>query len=71
MANALKHRADRPDHDPPLADWLVALSHDSPYERPEPSAVRTGLANCYFVGSKSSASSSPTCSAACRCSTAV
>jgi HEAT repeat protein len=28
--------------DPPLTDWLVALSHDSPFERPEAHAARAG-----------------------------
>ena len=28
--------------DPPLADWLVALSHDSPFERPQAGAARGG-----------------------------
>jgi HEAT repeat protein len=28
--------------DPPLADWLVALSHDSPFERPQAGAARDG-----------------------------
>lgn len=29
-------------HDAPLADWLVALSHDSPFERPHSSAAWAG-----------------------------
>ena len=28
--------------DPPLADWLVALSHDSPFERPQAGAAPGG-----------------------------
>jgi HEAT repeat protein len=40
MTNALKPQTDHPDPDPPLADWLVALSHDSPYGRPPSDAVR-------------------------------
>jgi HEAT repeat protein len=28
--------------DPPLTDWLVALSHDSPFEGPEARAARAG-----------------------------
>jgi len=31
-----------PSQDPPLADWLVALSHDSPFGRPQAGAARGG-----------------------------
>ena len=42
MANSLKHRVERLNQDPPIADWLVALSHDSPFERPQANAARGG-----------------------------
>ena len=42
MASSLNLPAWRPDQDPPLADWLVALSHDSPFERPPASAAESG-----------------------------
>lgn len=29
--------------DPPLAEWLVALSHDSPFERPDAPTARGGV----------------------------
>src|SRR4051794_27162175 len=32
------------DPDPPLADWLAALSHDSPFERPQGCVARAGTA---------------------------
>jgi HEAT repeat protein len=32
------------DQDPPIADWLVALSHDSPFERPPADPARAGAA---------------------------
>jgi HEAT repeat protein len=32
----------RPPQDPPLADWLVALSHDSPWERSQAAATWGG-----------------------------
>ncbi len=31
------------DRDPPLANWLVALSHDSPLEQPQAGAARGGI----------------------------
>src|SRR4051812_39173818 len=34
--------AERRDQTPPLADWLVALSHDSPFERPRAGAADSG-----------------------------
>ena len=34
MVNPLKHPAEHPDQNPPLVEWLVALSHDSPFEQP-------------------------------------
>jgi HEAT repeat protein len=42
MANSLKHSAERPEPDPPLVEWLVALSHDSPFERPQAQAAPVG-----------------------------
>jgi hypothetical protein len=34
MSNFLNVPAQRVGQQPPLADWLVALSHDSPLEAP-------------------------------------
>ena len=42
MADTLKLPVERLVQDPPLADWLVALSHDSPFERPQASRARGG-----------------------------
>src|SRR6266513_576195 len=42
MADTLKLPVERLVQDPPLADWLVALSHDSPFERPQASVARRG-----------------------------
>jgi HEAT repeat protein len=42
MANSLKPSAERPEPDPPLVEWLVALSHDSPFERPQAQAAPVG-----------------------------
>jgi HEAT repeat protein len=38
----LNLRAERCEQNPPLADWLVALSHDSPFERPPAGAPECG-----------------------------
>ncbi len=40
MTNAGKLSVQRLGQDPPIADWLEALSHDSPFERPPTSAAR-------------------------------
>jgi HEAT repeat protein len=40
MANSLKLQVDRLAQDPSLADWLIALSHDSPFEPPQGNAAR-------------------------------
>jgi HEAT repeat protein len=34
--------AEHSEQDPPLADWLVALSHDSPFERSQAGPTRSG-----------------------------
>jgi HEAT repeat protein len=41
---SLKLPVQRLSQDPPLADWLVALSHDSPFERPPAHAAQGGTA---------------------------
>jgi HEAT repeat protein len=43
MANSSKLAVERVGYDPPLADWLVALSHDSPFEQPQAREARGGL----------------------------
>jgi len=40
MVESSEHPVERLDPDPPLADWLVALSRDSTFERPQ--AAPTG-----------------------------
>src|SRR5437764_9249673 len=35
VVESSEHRVERLDPDPPLADWLVALSRDSTFERPQ------------------------------------
>jgi HEAT repeat protein len=42
MVNSLKTPVGLPSQGAPLADWLVALSHDSPFERPEAGAALGG-----------------------------
>jgi HEAT repeat protein len=42
MTNPSQLPVDRQGLGPPLADWLVALSHDSPFERPQADAARSG-----------------------------
>jgi HEAT repeat protein len=45
MSNAVVKRSNGSgclNHEPPLADWLVALSHDSPFERLQTSTARGG-----------------------------
>jgi hypothetical protein len=39
MASSLKLQVDRLGQDPSLADWLIALSHDSPFEPPQANAA--------------------------------
>ncbi|HEV3263845.1 MAG TPA: HEAT repeat domain-containing protein [Gemmataceae bacterium] len=39
MVNSSKLAVERLSQDLPLADWLVALSHDSPFEQPQASAA--------------------------------
>jgi HEAT repeat protein len=43
MARSWKYPLERLDPGPPLADWFVALSHDSPFERPQHSEARDGV----------------------------
>jgi HEAT repeats len=40
VANSLKLQVERLGQDPSLADWLIALSHDSPFEPPEANTAR-------------------------------
>ncbi len=40
MASSLKLQVERLGQDPLLADWLIALSHDSPFEPPQANAAR-------------------------------
>src|SRR5436305_81422 len=40
MANSLKLQIQRLGQDPPLAGWLIALSHDSPFEPIQANAAR-------------------------------
>ena len=42
MANSSILPVERLGQDPPVVDWLVALSHDSPFERPQAGAARGG-----------------------------
>src|ERR1700732_4135239 len=42
MVNSSKLAVERLSQALPLADWLVALSHDSPFERPQASAAGGG-----------------------------
>ena len=42
MADSSILPVERRGQDPPVADWLVALSHDSPFERPQAGAARCG-----------------------------
>src|SRR4051794_23853756 len=42
MVNTSRLPAERLGDGPPIADWLVALSHDSPFERQKAGAARAG-----------------------------
>jgi HEAT repeat protein len=43
MTNSLKLPVERLGQYPPLADWLIALSHDSPFEPPQAQAARSAF----------------------------
>jgi hypothetical protein len=52
MSKAVIERGKEPGRlgqEPPLTDWLIALSHDSPFEGPQTHAAQAGSAHTLAV----------------------